>query len=102
VVSPRNIPSFVDGAGALRSSRTRCPPIVNLIWIKVCAVRWTDIRFMSAMIIFRCPRTGMKVQTLLSKQANEPRAYEIVTCPACTQFHFINRATGKALGDSTE
>jgi hypothetical protein len=44
----------------------------------------------------------MKVQTLLSKQANEPRAYEIVTCPACTQFHFINRATGKALGDSTE
>lgn len=36
----------------------------------------------------------MKVQTLLSKQAaNEPKSYEIVTCPACTQFHFINKAT---------
>jgi len=45
----------------------------------------------------------MNVQTLLAKQsANEPKAYEIVTCPACTQFHFINKATGKALGDKTE
>ena len=44
----------------------------------------------------------MKVQTLLSKQANESKSYEIVTCPACTQFHFINIATGKALGDGTE
>lgn len=45
----------------------------------------------------------MKVQTLLSKQAaNEPKSYEIVTCPACTQFHFINKATGKALGDSSD
>jgi hypothetical protein len=45
----------------------------------------------------------MKVQTLLFKQAvSEPKSYEIVTCPACTQFHFINKATGKALGDSTE
>jgi hypothetical protein len=45
----------------------------------------------------------MNVQTLLSKQAaKEPRSYEIVTCPACTQFHFINKATGKALGDSSD
>jgi hypothetical protein len=102
VVSPRNIPSFVDARRRLAIQQNPPPPIVNLIWIKVCAIRWPDIHFMSAMIIFRCPRTGMKVQTLLSKQANEPRAYEIVTCPACTQFHFINRATGKALGDSTE
>ena len=63
----------------------------------------SDISAMSAMIVFRCPRTGMKVQTLLFKQAaNEPKLYEIVTCPACTQFHFINKATGKALGDSAE
>ncbi|WP_213736931.1 hypothetical protein [Bradyrhizobium sp. dw_411] len=58
---------------------------------------------MSSMIVFRCPRTGMKVQTPLFKQAaNEPKLYELVTCPACTQFHFINKATGKALGDSSE
>jgi hypothetical protein len=55
------------------------------------------------MIIFRCPRTGMNVQTVLAKQPpNEPRSYEIVSCPACTQFHFINKATGKALGDSNQ
>ena len=63
----------------------------------------SDSGAMSAMIVFQCPRTGMKVQTLLSKQAaNEQRSYEIVTCPACTQFHFINKVTGKTLGDSTE
>jgi hypothetical protein len=45
----------------------------------------------------------MNVQTLLSRQpANEPKVYEIVTCPACTQFHFINRASGKLLGDKAE
>jgi hypothetical protein len=45
----------------------------------------------------------MNVQTLLSKQpANEPKSYEIVTCPACAQFHFINKVIGKALGDNTE
>jgi hypothetical protein len=77
--------------------------MVSLIWIKLGAGRCPDIRSMSAMIVFRCPRTGMNVQTLLAKQsANEPKAYEIVTCPACTQFHFINKATGKALGDKTE
>jgi hypothetical protein len=84
-------------------SRNECPLIGSLIWIKVYAVRCPDIRPMSAMIIFRCPRTGMNVQTLVSKQAaKEPRSYEIVTCPACTQFHFINKATGKALGDSSD
>jgi hypothetical protein len=45
----------------------------------------------------------MKVQTVLAKQApNEPRLYEIVARPACTQFHFINKDTGKALGDTAE
>jgi hypothetical protein len=74
-----------------------------LIWIKVSGVRRLDIRSMTAMIIFRCPRTGMNVQTLISRQApHEPKSYEIVTCPACTQFHFINKATGKALGDGAE
>jgi hypothetical protein len=51
------------------------------------------------LIIFRCPQTGMDVQTLLYKQGkDEARAYEAVTCPACTRLHFIDRFTGKALG----
>jgi hypothetical protein len=40
----------------------------------------------------------MNVHTLLSKQpANEPKSYEIVTCPACAQFHFINKVADKPI-----
>jgi hypothetical protein len=56
---------------------------------------------MADLIIFRCPQTGMDVQTLLHKQGNreeEVRTYEAVTCPACTRLHFINKSTGKTLG----
>jgi hypothetical protein len=44
----------------------------------------------------------MKVQTWVS-EANTPetaRSFEIVSCPACTQLHFINRTTGRLLGDN--
>jgi hypothetical protein len=58
---------------------------------------------MSDIIAFRCPRTGVMVEALLSEpEVHEPRTYEIVTCPACAQLHFINKATGKALGDKAE
>ena len=51
---------------------------------------------MAEFIIFRCPQTGMDVQTLLHKQEkNDARAYEAVTCPACTRLHFIDKSTGK-------
>jgi hypothetical protein len=44
----------------------------------------------------------MKVQTLLAKQAlSEPRLYDS-NLPACTQFNFSDKATGKALGDEAE
>jgi hypothetical protein len=54
-----------------------------------------------ANAIIRCPRTGMNVQIWLAKdpatyQAND---YESVTCPACLQTHFVNKTTGKLLGD---
>jgi hypothetical protein len=50
---------------------------------------------MAALIIFRCPQTGMLVQTLLHK--DEARTYKAVTCPACTRLHFIDTSTGKPL-----
>ena len=41
----------------------------------------------------------MDAQTLLHKQGkDEARAYEAVTCPACMRLHFIEKATGKAVG----
>jgi hypothetical protein len=54
---------------------------------------------MADLIIFRCPQTGMNVQTLLEKQErDEAEIYEAVICPACTRLHFIQKSTGKALG----
>ena len=43
----------------------------------------------------------MNVQTLLDKQErNEAEIYEAVICPACTRLHFINKSTGKTLGQN--
>lgn len=54
-----------------------------------------------ANVIIRCPRTGMNVQVRLAMdpatdQAND---YESVTCPACLRIHFVNKITGKLLGE---
>jgi hypothetical protein len=52
--------------------------------------------------IFRCPRTGLNVQHWLADEVtpDDPQCtYETVICKACTRLHFINRATGKLLGD---
>jgi hypothetical protein len=44
-----------------------------------------------AAIIFRCPVTGMDIQTLLQTEERDPaRAYETITCAACARVHFIN------------
>jgi len=44
---------------------------------------------MADLIIFRCPQTGMDVETLLHKQEHEQARpyYVAVTCPACTRLH---------------
>ena len=52
--------------------------------------------------IFRCPRTGFNVQHWLAEEVtpDDPQCtYETVICKACTRLHFINRATGKLLGE---
>jgi hypothetical protein len=43
----------------------------------------------------------MNVQTWLQRDTapEKNREYEIVHCPACTQMHFVNLASGKLLGD---
>jgi hypothetical protein len=55
-----------------------------------------------ANVVFKCPRTGMNVQHWIAAEAkaDDPRCtYETLVCKACTRLHFINRATGKLLGD---
>jgi hypothetical protein len=57
-----------------------------------------------AHILYQCPRTTLKVQAWLAEEATptaKPQGFEAVTCPACTQLHFINRSTGKLLGDGS-
>ena len=44
----------------------------------------------------------MNVQHWIAEdaRADDPRCtYETLVCKACTRLHFINRATGKLLGD---
>jgi hypothetical protein len=53
---------------------------------------------MADLIVFRCPQTGMNVQTHLEKQqGQEGRSFESFTCPACTRLHFIDLATGRPM-----
>ncbi|UVO34696.1 hypothetical protein KUL72_24925 [Bradyrhizobium arachidis] len=53
-----------------------------------------------AHFLFTCPTTAFKVQQWLDEDDNAPRdKYEAITCPACTKTHFINRKTGKLLGE---
>jgi hypothetical protein len=51
--------------------------------------------------IFKCPLTGMNVQWQADEiRPNDPQCtYETVVCQACSRLHFINRATGKLLGE---
>jgi len=59
---------------------------------------------MGRHIIFRCPQTGLKVQHWLNEvAAAEPgQSYQSVECPSCTLAHFVNRRTGKLLGEREE
>jgi hypothetical protein len=55
---------------------------------------------MTRLIIFRCPGTGLQVQTPITlAERDESDSFEAVKCLACTQMHFVSRRTGKVLGD---
>ena len=45
----------------------------------------------------------MKVQHWLDDDEDAPEnEYESMICPACTRLHFLNRKTGKLLGQDEE
>jgi hypothetical protein len=55
-----------------------------------------------ANVVFKCPRTGMNVQHWIAEEARADHlrcSYETLVCKACMRLHFINRSTGKLLGD---
>jgi hypothetical protein len=52
-----------------------------------------------AHFVFTCPATLMNVQHLLVDDQGAPdNEYEGITCLACAKLHFVNRKTGKLLG----
>lgn len=54
-------------------------------------------------VVFRCPRTGIHVQHWMAEEVTPETplsAYETVACNACARIHFINRVTGKLLGEA--
>jgi len=58
-----------------------------------------------ANLIFKCPRTGFNVQHRLAEDAapdDSPGTYETVVCQACSGIHFINRSSGRLLGETSE
>jgi hypothetical protein len=54
---------------------------------------------MARHILFKCPQTGLNVQHWLEDAPDDPTTHKPVVCQACTKLHFINRSTGKLLGE---
>jgi hypothetical protein len=53
-------------------------------------------------VVFKCPATGLNVQHWLADEppADDPQCtFETVVCQACGRLHFINRSSGKLLGE---
>jgi hypothetical protein len=48
---------------------------------------------------FTCPTTKFNVQHWLEDDEDIPdNEYQGIVCPACTGLHFLNRKTGRVLG----
>lgn len=55
-------------------------------------------------VLFKCPRTGMNVQHWVAEPASDDphSSFETVICQACGGIHFINRSSGKLLGEKEQ
>jgi hypothetical protein len=53
--------------------------------------------------IFRCPTTGLNVQEWIDDEdgASDHEFLGLI-CAACTRLHFVNRKTGKLLGEKED
>ena len=51
------------------------------------------------VFVYRCPNTGQKVQGWTDDPpvADDPEAYQSVTCIACSRLHWVNPRTGRVL-----
>jgi hypothetical protein len=55
-----------------------------------------------APFLYRCPNTDRQIQGFVADDPTEDSdEYQLVTCLACAQAHFVNPNTGKVLGADT-
>jgi hypothetical protein len=47
-----------------------------------------------ATFIYRCPKTGFKVQGWLADETTDASTFVSVNCLACNGIHLVNPATG--------
>ena len=54
-------------------------------------------------VIFTCPITNLSVEHWLDDDDDTSQnEFQGIACLACTRLHFINRKTGKLLGERSE
>lgn len=55
-------------------------------------------------LVFTCPVTGMSVQHWLDDddQSKPGDCYQSIVCQACARLHFVNRKSGRLLGQKEE
>src|SRR6516165_9367937 len=55
-------------------------------------------------LLFTCPVTGIRVQQWLDDDdpVKPGDSYQPIICPACVRLHFVNRKTGRLLGQKEE
>jgi hypothetical protein len=51
------------------------------------------------VFVYRCPNTGKQMQAWTDDPpvADDPEAYQSVTCIACSRPHWVNPRTGRVL-----
>ena len=82
--------------------RIRLVAAVALTWIKGEVPPVGQVSPAMTHFIFKCPRTGKSAQHWQADEVMPGDAqctYETVICQACGRLHFINRSTGKLLGE---
>ena len=96
-----------DTSAELAGWLARLHTLRTLTLTKIKSENPADVSLMGCMsnIVFKCPRTGMNVQHWLADEPapDDPHCtYETVVCQACSRLHFINRSSGKLLGENEE
>ncbi len=60
--------------------------------MKICRL---ENNFPMATVVYLCPRTGLKVQGLITEEPTEGVTSVAVDCPICNSIHLVKPVTSK-------